>query len=90
MSSRLAARPRNMLSGRHTLGRVRHNPNLSPTVVNLGILGSGLVLGLVTYQYKETPIGATLLGAAGSVSAVALVFFVRDLLLGVNPRAGRA
>lgn len=78
-----------MLVGRPGLGAARSNLGLSPTAVNLGILGSGLLLGLVTYQYKETPIGATLLGAAGSVSAVALVFFVRDLLLGLEARGGR-
>lgn len=79
------ARPRNMLAGRYGYGlaQIRRNgKSLSPTTVNLGILGGGLLLGLITYQYKDSPLGATLLGAAGSVSAVALVFFVRELLLG--------
>lgn len=57
---------------------------MSPTTANLIVLGSGLTLGLITYQYKESPIGATLLGAAGSMTAVALVLFLRDLL--VAPR----
>lgn len=58
---------------------------LSPTTANLVILGSGLTLGLITYQFRENPIGATLLGAAGSMTAVALVLFLRELL--VQPRA---
>lgn len=57
---------------------------ISSTTANLIILGSGLTLGLVTYQFKDNPIGATLLSAAGSVTAVALVLFLRDLL--VAPR----
>lgn len=65
------------------LAQIR-NKGMSPTTANLIILGSGLTLGLVTYQFKDSPIGATLLGAAGSVTAVALVLFMRDLL--VAPR----
>lgn len=75
-------RPQNMLTGRYGLAQIRTNGKLPPTAVNLGILGSGVVLGLIAYQYRDTPIGATLLGAAGSVAAVAFVFFLRELLIG--------
>lgn len=53
---------------------------LSPTVVDLGIAGSGLVLGLVSFPYRESPIGQTLLVAGGGLVAVALAFLIRDLL----------
>ena len=66
------------------MGQNAGRKGLSPTAANGIILGAGLVLGLVTYQYKDSPIGATLLGAAGSLTAVALVLFLRDLL--VQPR----
>lgn len=76
------SRPRNLLAGRHRqMGKI-FGKKLDPTTVNLGILGSGILLGLVSYQYRESPIGATLLGAAGSVSAIGLVFLLRDLLIG--------
>lgn len=74
-----------MLWGHYGLAEIRpdrESKRLSPTTVNLGILGAGLALGLITYQYRNTPIGSTLLGAAGSMTAVALVLFLRDLLLG--------
>ena len=53
---------------------------LSPTVVDLGMAGSGLVLGLVSFPYRESPIGQTLLVAGGGLVAVALAFLIRDLL----------
>jgi hypothetical protein len=53
----------------------------SPTIVNLTILGAGLLVGVAAYQFRDTPIGATFLGAAGSMTAVALVLFMRDLWL---------
>lgn len=71
-----------MLTGRYGLSQIKGG--LSPTAVNLGILGAGLTLGLITFQYRDTPIGSTLLGAAGSLSAVALVLFIRDLLIEVD------
>lgn len=70
-------------------GKGSPNPfhGVSPTTANLIILGSGLGLGLITYQYRENPIGATLLGAAGSMTAVALVLFLRDLLVADRSRS---
>jgi hypothetical protein len=53
---------------------------LSPTVVDLGIAGSGLALGLISFPYRESPIGQTLLVAGGGLVAVALAFLIRDLL----------
>lgn len=66
------------------VGLAKNGAGLSPTTANLIILGSGLTLGLITYQFRENPIGATLLGAAGSMTAVALVLFLRELL--VSPK----
>lgn len=53
---------------------------LSPTVVDLGLAGSGLALGLISFPYRESPIGQTLLVAGGGLVAVALAFLIRDLL----------
>lgn len=68
--------------GRYSLAQAPKKGVISPTVVNLAILGAGLGLGFVTYQYREKPLGAILLSAAGSMTAVALVLFLRDLLIG--------
>lgn len=38
----------------------------------------------VTYQYREKPLGEILLSAAGSMTAVALILFMRDLLISGN------
>lgn len=76
-------KPKNLLLGRKDR-QVAHlgNMRLTPTTVNLVTVGTGIVLGLVSYQYRESPIGATLLGAAGSIAAIGLYFFIRELLLG--------
>lgn len=78
----IAKRPRNMLSGRYGLGEMsrRRKGGISPTAVNIGITTAGMVLGLITYQYRNDPIGATLLVAAGSIVGVGLVFFAKELL----------
>lgn len=54
---------------------------VSSTTANLSILGAGVVLGLVSYPYRESAIGSTLLGAAGSMAAVAFILFMRELFV---------
>ncbi len=58
------------------------NPSVSPLVVDLGILGGGVIIGMISYTSRETPLGATMLGAGGSIAAVGLVLLARQLLLG--------
>lgn len=53
---------------------------VSPTTVDLSLIGSGLVLGLVTWPYREAPITQTLLIAGGGLVAVGLAFLIRDLV----------
>lgn len=74
--------PRNLLAGRYGLGEMksRKTKGLSPTVVDLSLVGSGLVLGLATWPYQNTPIGQTLLIAGGGLAAVGLAFLIRDLV----------
>lgn len=54
----------------------------SKAAVNLAILAGGVAMGLVGAQNRQTNLGAVALQAGGSVAAVALVFFVKDLFSG--------
>ena len=54
---------------------------ISPTVVDLSLLGGGLVLGLATFPYRDAPIGQTLLIAGGGLAAVGIAFLIRDLVM---------
>lgn len=47
--------------------------------VHAGVAGAGVALGYFSYPYRENPLGATLLGAAGSVTAVGILLLVYDL-----------
>jgi hypothetical protein len=67
-----------MLRSRHSLAA---HKGWSPELVNLGILAGGLALGMVSYAKRDTPLGAVLLQAGGSVVAVSLIFLVHDLLV---------
>lgn len=51
----------------------------SKTTVNLALMGGGVLLGLVGANNRETALGAVALQAGGSVAAVALAFFIKDL-----------
>ena len=83
------SRPGNLLSGRYGLGEMkRKTMGLSPTVVDLSLVGGGLVLGLVSFPYREGPIAQTLLIAGGGLAAVGLAFLIRDLL--TSPSVSRA
>lgn len=67
------------------LGRsygLRQSPlnGLSSPVLHAGVLGAGVILGYVAYPYRENPLGFTLLGAAGSVTAVGILLLIHDLL----------
>jgi hypothetical protein len=73
-----------MLSRRH--GLAGNYGWGSPTVVNGGILLGGVVLGIISYHQRETPLGTVLLGAGATIAGVALVFFLRDLLIPGSPR----
>lgn len=76
------SKPRNLLLGHYGLGEMsKKNGGISPTTVDLGIMGGGLVLGLVAFPYKETPIGQTLLVAGGGLVAVSLALLIRELLV---------
>ena len=82
-------RPRNILAGGYGLGQMKKNAEMkngktmgiSPSVVDLSLVGSGLLLGLVTFPYRDAPIGQTLLVAGGGLAAVGLAFLIRDLLM---------
>lgn len=51
---------------------------VNPLYIHLGVLGGGIALGYITFPYRENPLGATLLGAASSVAAVALLLLAYD------------
>jgi hypothetical protein len=76
------SKPRNLLAGRYGLGEMKKGKTagLSPTAVDLSLVGSGVVLGLITFPYRDAPIGQTLLVAGGGLAAVGLAFLIRDLL----------
>lgn len=60
--------------------RQRPSNGLSSPVIHAGVLGAGIILGYIAYPYRENPLGVTLLGAAGSVTAVGILLLVHDLL----------
>jgi hypothetical protein len=49
-------------------------------VVNLGLIGAGVAMGLIAYPHVRKPLGAIALGASGSLVAVGLTFILLDLL----------
>ena len=72
-------KPRNILSGRcYDLG-ASASKRIAPPWVHAGVLGGGLALGYISYPYAQTPMGMTLMGAAGSVVAAGLLLLVYDL-----------
>jgi hypothetical protein len=74
------ARPRNLLAGRrYDLGATKSN-KVAPLWVHAGVAGGGILLGYVTYPYANTPVGMTLMGAAGSIAAVGILLIVYDLV----------
>lgn len=78
------ARPRNLLMGRkYDLGAAKKD-QIAPLWVHLGVAGGGVLLGYVSYPYSQTPFGATLMGAAGSIAAVGILLLVYDLLRNKN------
>lgn len=84
MAHAIARRPsKNMLSGRYSLSQISiprtRKGKLAPVAVNIGVVTGGLVLGLLTYPYKETSIGGTLWGAAGTVVGVGAVLLAIKL-----------
>lgn len=76
------SKPGNRLTGHYGLGEMKKGKTMgiSPTVVDLSLVGSGVVLGLVTFPYRDAPIGQTLLIAGGGLAAVGLAFLIRDLV----------
>lgn len=74
-------RPRNLLAGRrYDLGAAK-SAKIAPTWVHLGVAGAGVALGYIAYPYAQTtPLGMTLMGAAGSIAAVGLLLLVYDLV----------
>lgn len=75
------SKPGNRLTGHYGLGEMKGKTmGISPTVVDLSLVGSGIVLGLVTFPYRDAPIGQTLLIAGGGLAAVGLAFLIRDLV----------
>lgn len=49
-------------------------------LTNAGIIAGGLGLGYVAHPHRETAVGATLSGAAGSLVAVGIILFLYDLI----------
>lgn len=75
---------KNMLYGSYSLGDIANKNRIAPLWVHLGVVGGGLALGYVAYPYQQSPLGSTLLGAAGSVAAVGLLLLVYDALRDKN------
>lgn len=61
---------------------------IAPTWVHLGVVGGGVALGYVTYPYWQQPLGMTLMGAAGTITAVGILLLVYDLVRDKNLQAG--
>lgn len=71
-------KPRNMLAGqKYVLAEPRP---IAPAWVHLGVVGSGIAMGYLTYPYAQQPLGMTLMGAAGSIAAVGILLLVYDLV----------
>lgn len=47
--------------------------------VNLAIMGTGAVVGLVAYPYKKKPLGDLLVHAGGSIFGIGIIFTILDL-----------
>jgi hypothetical protein len=80
----IKTKPKGMLTRRHGLGltsMTRRGAYSSTT--NLAFVGAGALLGLVSFPYRESAIGATLVGTAGSLVAIGAALFIRELVLGV-------
>jgi hypothetical protein len=86
------AKPRNLLAGRkYDLGAAKKGVGAPKKSVggsfghiehpwmHVGIIGGGIALGYVTYPYWQQPLGMTLMGAAGSITAVGILLLVFDL-----------
>lgn len=72
-----------MLAGpRYKLGAVGpKTQKIAPAWVHLGVAGSGILLGYVTYPYVQgSPLAMTLMGAAGSIAAVGILLLVYDFV----------
>lgn len=69
-----------MLTGHYGLGAmaIKTNGRISPWV-HAGVVGSGIVLGYVSYPYNQQPLGMMLMGASGSIIAVGLLLLAYDL-----------
>jgi hypothetical protein len=52
--------------------------------VHLGITMGALLTGLLIWPYRNTPLGAVGVGAAGSTAGVGLAFLIMDLM-GAGP-----
>lgn len=68
-----------MLTGHYGLGdmAIKTNGRISPWV-HAGVIGSGLVLGYISYPYYQQPLGMMLMGASGSIIAVGLLLLAYD------------
>ncbi len=86
------SKPRNLLAGHYGLGEMakKKTGGISPSTVDLGIIGGGLVLGFVSFPYRDTPIGQTLMVAGGGLVAIAAVLLVRELLVGSHAQKAAA
>jgi hypothetical protein len=71
-------RPRNILSGRRYDLGASASKRIAPAWVHLGVAGAGVALGYIAFPYNQTPMGMTLMGAAGSIAAVGLLLLVYD------------
>lgn len=77
-------KPKGMLGQKHSLAATKTKKqlgiNLTPTAVNGGILAGGVLMGLIAWPYKDSPIGGILVGAGANIAAIALVFFLKEAL----------
>ena len=70
--------PKGMLGRRH--GLAKNNPSQSQ-MVNASLIGGGIILGMISYSKRETPLGAVLLPMGAAAAAIGLVLLIHQSLL---------
>lgn len=71
--------PKGMLAGHYGLGDMTRRSRIASPWIHLGVVSGGLALGYFSHPYVDTPIGATIVGAAGSIVAVGILLLVYDI-----------
>jgi hypothetical protein len=59
-----------MSNGRHM--------TVSPATFNSVLAGSGVVMGLIGFQTRETPVGQLMLGIGANLTAIGIAFAIHE------------